>query len=77
MQTTVSPTTEKRGGDDVAKVSKAQQACVQRYVKANYDRLGLTIPKGEKDKIKARADELGESVNGYINRLIQEDMNRG
>lgn len=77
MQTANFPATEKRGGDDVAKVSKAQQACVHRYVKANYDRMELTVPKGEKDKIKARADELGESVNGYINRLIQEDMNRG
>lgn len=41
-----------------------------------YDRINLTVPKGEKDKIKAYAESKGESVNGYINRLIQEDMER-
>ena len=28
------------------KVSKAQQKAVHKYVKANYDRLDLTMPKG-------------------------------
>jgi hypothetical protein len=42
-----------------------------------YDRINLTVPKGKKDEIKARAEALGESVNGYIWRLIQEDMSKG
>jgi hypothetical protein len=42
-----------------------------------YDRINLTIPKGKKDEIKAHAEALGESVNGYIWRLIQEDMSKG
>lgn len=42
-----------------------------------YDRINLTIPKGKKDAIKAHAEALGESVNGYIWRLIQEDMTKG
>jgi uncharacterized FlgJ-related protein len=42
-----------------------------------YDRINLTVPKGKKDEIKAHAEALGESVNGYIWRLIQEDMSRG
>lgn len=41
-----------------------------------YDRINLTAPKGKKDEIKARAESLGESVNGYLWRLIQEDMAR-
>jgi hypothetical protein len=42
-----------------------------------YDRINLTVPKGKKDEIKAHAEILGESVNGYIWRLIQEDMSKG
>ena len=44
------------------------------YIAKTYDRINLTVPKGDKDKIKAHAESKGESVNGYINRLIQEDM---
>lgn len=39
-----------------------------------YDRINLTVPKGQRDVIKAHAESLGESVNGYIWRLIKEDM---
>lgn len=59
-----------------AKVSKAQQRAVHKYVKANYDRLDVTIPKGQKEVIKAHADGQGESVNGFINRAIAETMER-
>lgn len=41
-----------------------------------YDRINLTIPKGQRDVIKAHSESLGESVNGYIWRLIKEDMAR-
>ena len=46
-------------------VSKAQQKAVHKYVKANYDRMELTVPKGQKDAIKAHAEARGESVNGF------------
>ncbi len=57
-------------------VSKAQQKAVHKYVKANYDRMELTVPKGRKDDIKAHAVARGESVNGFINRAITETMER-
>ena len=57
-------------------VSKAQQKAVHKYVKANYDRVELTFPKGKKDVIKAHAEAQGESVNGFINRAIDEAMER-
>lgn len=41
-----------------------------------YDRINLTVPKGQRDVIKAHAESLGESVNGYIWRLIKEDIAR-
>lgn len=57
-------------------VSKAQQASVNKYVKANYDRINVTVPKGSRDIIKAHAETHGESVNGFINRAIEEAMER-
>ena len=61
----------------MAKVSKKQQACVNRYMQKAYDRINLTVPKGEKEVIKAHADEYdGGSVNGFIQRAIRETMER-
>lgn len=57
-------------------VSKAQQKAVTKYVKSKYDRFGLTMPKGNLDTIKAHAEAHSESVNGFINRAIQEAMER-
>ena len=56
------------------KVSKKQQAHVNKYIEKAYDRINLTVPKGQKDIIKEFAEANGESVNGYINRLIVTDM---
>ena len=58
-------------------ISKSQQKAVHKYVKANYDRMELTVPKGQKDTIKAHAASLGESVNGFVSRVIMEAMERG
>jgi len=41
---------------------------------ANYDRINLTVDKGRKEIIKAHAESRGESVNGFINRAIDEAM---
>lgn len=56
--------------------TKAQQKAVQKYVQEKYDRFMLTMPKGNKDTIKAHADSMSESVNGFINRAIAETMKR-
>lgn len=53
-------------------VSKAQQKAVNKYVKDNYDKVLLTMPKGKKDIIKSAAEKQGESVNAFINRAIDE-----
>lgn len=54
--------------------TKAQQKAVHKYVKTNYDRMELTVPKGRKQEIKDFAAAHGETVNGFINRLIDEAM---
>lgn len=57
-------------------VSKAQQKAVNKYIDKAYDRINLTVPKGEKEVIKAFAESKGESVNGFIYRAICEAMER-
>lgn len=57
-------------------VSKKQQASVTKYVKDHYDRISVTVPQGKRDQIKAHAETRGESVNGFINRAIDETMER-
>lgn len=57
-------------------VSKAQQRAVNKYMAANYDRINLTVPKGQKEVVQAHAEAHSESVNGFINRAIQETMER-
>lgn len=57
-------------------VSKSQQKAVHKYVKANYDRMELTVPKGKKDIIKTHAEAQGESVNGFINRAIDRQISQ-
>ena len=65
-----------RKGENAVAVSKSQQKAVHKYVKANYDRMELTVPKGRKELIKARAEAQGQSVNAYINAAIDEKMSR-
>lgn len=56
--------------------SKAQQNAVSKYMKENYDEIKVRVEKGKKAIIKAHTDSKGESVNGFINRAIDETMRR-
>lgn len=47
-----------------------------KYRAKAYDRIELVVPKGEKDKIKAAAEQAGESVNSFINAAIQDRMQK-
>lgn len=48
----------------------------RKYNEKAYDQIGITVPKGEKEKIKEAADLVGESVNAFIKTAIQERMGR-
>ncbi len=54
--------------------TKAQQKAVNKYMSTNYDRINLTVPKGQKEAIKAHAESNGESVNRFINRAINQTI---
>lgn len=44
------------------------------YIKEKYDRIGLTLPKGEKERIKELANKQGMSINEYIYGLIKKEL---
>ncbi len=46
------------------------------FIAQAYDRINLTVPKGQKERIRAGAAVTGESVNAFINRLIDNELDR-
>lgn len=55
-------------------LTEAQKRANQKYNAKAYDQVKVLVHKGQRDQIKAHAEANGESLNGYINRLIAEDM---
>ncbi len=64
-----------KGGDRMP-VSKAQQRATIKYIKANYDRLEIKVPKGEGAILKAHAKSMGESLNEFAKRAMAEAMTK-
>lgn len=57
-------------GKEAKKRLENQYKRQNEHIKNNYDRISITLPKGTKERIQAK----GESLNGYINRLVAEDL---
>lgn len=55
-------------------LTAAQKRANAKYVKKAYDSFLVRVKAGEKAKIEERAQEKGQSLNGYINGLIKKDM---
>ena len=55
-------------------VSKSQQKAVNGYISRNYDRINLTVPKGQKAAVDAHAKSKGLSTNALLNELLRADM---
>ena len=52
-------------------MSKPTSAVKRRYNEKAYDRIEISVPKGEKDVIKTHAESQGESTNAFIQRAIK------
>lgn len=57
--------------------SKAHVKASNKYNAKAYDRIALLVKKGQRDVIREHAERKGLSLNGYINKLISDDMNAG
>lgn len=61
---------------DAPKVSKAHQKATNKYIAKAYDRINLTVPKGQREAIATHAQQRSESVNSFINKAIEEKIER-
>lgn len=55
--------------------SKEQQEAQRKYM-SKMARIGLTMTPEKKQRIQDHADRHGESVNAFINRAIDEAIER-
>ena len=60
----------------MSNVSEAKKKANSKYDKKAYDKFLVRVPKGEKSLIADFAAKQGESVNGFVNRLIREAMGK-
>lgn len=47
-------------------------AYANKYNSEKYDSLRIVVPKGKKEILKSHAEQQGESLNGFVNRAIDE-----
>ena len=55
-------------------MGKTSTASKNKWNAQNYDQLRVVVRKGKKDEYKQQADSKGESLNAYIIRLIEQDI---
>lgn len=55
---------------------RASSASKNAWNAKAYDRVNLTMPKGKKEIVQAHAEARSESVNGFINRAIDNQIER-
>ena len=53
-------------------VSKKQQACVDRYNRANYEEIKIRVKKGDKAALQEAAAVKGMSLNAYVLAAIEK-----
>lgn len=58
------------------KTSEAMRRAIQKYQAEKVEDIRIRVQKGQKPIIKAHAESMGESVNSFIVRAINEAMAR-
>ena len=58
------------------KRTEAVDKAIKKYESEKIDKILVRVPKGKKADIQDYAAAHGESVNGFINRAIDETMAR-
>ncbi|MCR5599122.1 MAG: antitoxin [Ruminococcus sp.] len=58
-------------------MGKTSTTSKNKYNAKAYDRIALQVKKGQREVIRAHAEAQGLSLNGYINKLIEQDMKQG
>lgn len=56
-------------------MGRTSSAVKDRYNAKVYDEIKVRVNKGRKARIQSYAKARGESINGFINRAIEQAMN--
>ncbi len=56
--------------------TEAQKRASEKYLKESVEDIRIRVPKGQKEIIKSHAETLGESMNQFVTRAINETMER-
>jgi len=51
---------------------KKQYQRQNNYIKGNFDRVSVTLPKGTKQRIMS----TGQSVNSFINNVVKKELDK-
>lgn len=54
--------------------SESQKKAVKKYNEKTYDEIKVRVKKGSKDIIQKYAESKQETVNGMINRLLENEI---
>ena len=56
--------------------TEARRKANAKYLKESVEDIRIRVPKGQKDIIKAAAENAGESLNTYVRKSIDQRMER-
>lgn len=54
----------------------AQRRARDKWLSEKVEEIKFRVPIGKKSVIKEYAEKGGETVNGFLNRLVDEEMKR-
>ena len=57
-------------------ITDSRKRANDKYHKEKTDEIKVRVVKGQKANLQAHADSMEESLNGFINRAIQEAIER-
>lgn len=59
-----------------SRYTEAQAKAAKKYLKESVEDVRIRVPKGQKAIIKKHSKEMGESMNAFVIRAIDETMER-
>lgn len=59
-----------------SRYTEAQAKASKKYLKESVEDIRIRVPKGQKEIVKSHSDKMGESMNSFVVRAINETMER-
>lgn len=57
-----------------SRYTEAQAKAAKKYLKESVEDIRIRVPKGDKAKVQEHATAMGESMNSFVIRAIDETM---